>query len=159
MWLRVAAVSDVAHISGPDQALRRMHPQSMMQTSYSDDLVDIAHRRSAYESFFANLPSDHAAHAHAATARRRLAEEALEDLAGLLLRGPSPSCDVDRYIGLAKELGEGRVPVGWQLREVEAWLRWRQGQRRSSWAAASTWAARRRVEHRMRRYRWYWMGV
>jgi glycosyltransferase involved in cell wall biosynthesis len=159
MWLRVAAAADVAYVSGPDQAFRRMHTLSMMQTTYSDELVDIVHRNQAYESFFDTLPRGHPAHVHAAVARRRLAEEAMEDLSGLLLRNTNGAEDVDRYLALAAELDSEAARGAWQRREVEAWLAWRVGGHATSHVVANALTTRRRVEHRLRRYRWHWRGV
>lgn len=159
MWLRIAAVADVGHIDGPDQAFRRVHPQSMMQTSFTDDLVDIQHRRQAYEKFFAGLPDHHPASAHAETARRRLAEEALEDASGLLVKKVAASRDdVETYIHLAADL-DAEVTASWQWRELEAWLGWRTDRRFFCYLPANALTARRRIEHRIRRQSWRLRGV
>ncbi|MCC2033015.1 glycosyltransferase [Microbacterium allomyrinae] len=77
LWLRIAAVADVARVNGPDQAYRRVHDESMMRTRFSGALRDLVERRRAYESFL-----DGAALSPRRTARlrrlmnRRLAAEA-----------------------------------------------------------------------------------
>jgi len=48
MWLRIANVADIGRINGVDQAYRRVHPSSMMHTTFSAPLVDIEERVRAY---------------------------------------------------------------------------------------------------------------
>ncbi len=81
MWLRVAAVSDVAYVKGIAQALYRIHPVSMSRTMLTDSsgpLIEITDRRTAFEEFFdgpgAGLPG---AERLRATVRRTLARQAL----------------------------------------------------------------------------------
>ena len=78
IWLRVAAVSDVGYISGPDQALHRDHDASMSVTAGSGILVDLIERRTVFEVLFDGpggaLPD---AQRLARSAKRRLAREAL----------------------------------------------------------------------------------
>jgi GT2 family glycosyltransferase len=51
MWLRIAAVSEIAHIRGVPQAIYRVHGGSMLR-SQDGPLVDLRDRRTAFESFF-----------------------------------------------------------------------------------------------------------
>lgn len=81
MWLRIAAVSDVAYIRGATQALYRIHSDSMLRSMLGSDdglVVDLAERRTAFERFFdgpgAELPG---AEAMRGTIRRTLARQAL----------------------------------------------------------------------------------
>ena len=53
LWLRIAAVSDVAYVRGVPQAIYRVHPRSMLRSRYADPLVDLRHRKAAFDSFFA----------------------------------------------------------------------------------------------------------
>jgi glycosyltransferase involved in cell wall biosynthesis len=56
MWLRIAAVSDVAYIRGAAQALYRVHRDSMLRSMLNDSdgrMVDLRERRAAFETFFA----------------------------------------------------------------------------------------------------------
>ncbi|QDG61808.1 glycosyltransferase family A protein [Pseudarthrobacter sp. NIBRBAC000502771] len=51
MWLRIADVASVGRINGVDQAYRRVHNDSMMQTSYGNLLTDLEERVRAYKTF------------------------------------------------------------------------------------------------------------
>lgn len=53
LWLRVAAVSDVAFIRGAPQAVYRVHDDSMLRSEHGP-LVDLVERRKAFDSFFAS---------------------------------------------------------------------------------------------------------
>ncbi|MGY3567071.1 glycosyltransferase family 2 protein [Sinomonas sp. RB5] len=53
MWLRIADVSDVGRVNGPDQAYRRLHSASMMETTFKGIATDLRERFRAYESFLA----------------------------------------------------------------------------------------------------------
>lgn len=81
MWLRIAAISDVAYVKGATQALYRIHADSMLRSMLGGEggeVVDLEERRIAFESFFAGpgaaLP---AAPELRETARRTLARQAL----------------------------------------------------------------------------------
>jgi Glycosyl transferase family 2 len=55
MWLRIAAVSDVAYVKGATQALYRIHSDSMLRSmlgSEGGQMVDFVERRTAFERFF-----------------------------------------------------------------------------------------------------------
>ena len=51
MWLRIAALADVAYVQGASQAIYRVHPNSMLRSDY-DPLVDLRERWIAFDSFF-----------------------------------------------------------------------------------------------------------
>jgi glycosyltransferase involved in cell wall biosynthesis len=51
MWLRIAAVSDVAYVRGAEQAVYRVHGGSMLRSEHSA-LRDLDERLKAYTSFF-----------------------------------------------------------------------------------------------------------
>jgi hypothetical protein len=51
MWLRIAAVSDIAFIRGVPQAIYRVNPQGMLRSD-SGDMVDLRSRLAAFDSFF-----------------------------------------------------------------------------------------------------------
>lgn len=53
MWLRVAAVADVAHIRGVAQAVYRIHSDSMLRSDPSV-LLSLRERKLAFDSFFAH---------------------------------------------------------------------------------------------------------
>ena len=80
MWLRIAAVSDIAYISRVPQAFYRVHGKSMMRTVFRGSFVDIQQRKAAFDSFFDSNPHllpnvDELRE----TANRTLAREALWD--------------------------------------------------------------------------------
>jgi glycosyltransferase involved in cell wall biosynthesis len=52
MWMRIAAVSNIAYIKGPPQAYYRVHPRSMMRTVYRGSLVDLRQRQVVFDRFF-----------------------------------------------------------------------------------------------------------
>jgi Glycosyl transferase family 2 len=56
MWLRVAAVSDVAHIRGVAQAIYRHHADSMVHRDMQPT-IDMRERRAAFDAFFATSAS------------------------------------------------------------------------------------------------------
>ena len=51
MWLRIAAVSDIAYIKGPPQAYYRVHAKSMMRSVFNRSVLDLRQRRDAFDSF------------------------------------------------------------------------------------------------------------
>jgi hypothetical protein len=87
MWLRIANVADIGRVNGPDQALRREHPASMMQTLYGTVVKDLIGREEAYDSFLdgagGSLPD---ASSLRSLAHRRVAQEALDWANTLLTR-------------------------------------------------------------------------
>jgi hypothetical protein len=52
MWMRIAAVSDVAYIRQVPQAFYRVHSSSMMRTVYRGSLIDLQQRRAVFDAFF-----------------------------------------------------------------------------------------------------------
>ena len=78
MWMRAAAVSDVGHVDGPDQAYYRVHTANMHINSFDGAsargaLVDLQQRRLTFEGLAALAPSP----ADIEAAHRALAIEAL----------------------------------------------------------------------------------
>lgn len=52
MWLRIASTADVGRVSGPDQAFRRVHGESMMNKGrFAGVSVDLQERRKAYDTY------------------------------------------------------------------------------------------------------------
>ena len=52
MWLRIAAVSDVAYVRHSPQAYYRVHPASMIRTVYRGSFLDLRQRKDAFDAFF-----------------------------------------------------------------------------------------------------------
>lgn len=57
MWLRIAAVSNIAYVRRVPQAFYRVHAQSMMRTVYRGSFVDLRQRKEVFDAFFANHSS------------------------------------------------------------------------------------------------------
>ncbi|WP_181405817.1 glycosyltransferase family 2 protein [Pseudarthrobacter phenanthrenivorans] len=53
LWLRIAAMSDVARIRGADQGYYRVHSQSLLRTTFAGYLSDLQQRRAAFDDFYA----------------------------------------------------------------------------------------------------------
>jgi len=56
MWLRIAAVSNVAYVRGV-QAYYRVHARSMQRTTYKSSFVDLVHRKAAFDYFLEHHPT------------------------------------------------------------------------------------------------------
>lgn len=52
MWLRVASISDIGYVRGPDQAYYRVHPLSMQRTVHAGLLFDLVARHAAFKAVF-----------------------------------------------------------------------------------------------------------
>ncbi|WP_129784280.1 glycosyltransferase family 2 protein [Promicromonospora panici] len=101
MWLRLAAVRDVAYVGGADQALHREHDGSLSVNEGSGALLDLRARADAYDRLFANvgdrLPDAQSLHDRA---RAALARDALRYAAAAADRRESPA----DYLELATEV-------------------------------------------------------
>lgn len=117
MWLRTAAVSDVGHVDGPDQALHRDHPTSMSVTDGAGELTDMRERRKVFEVLFEGpggaLPG---AEIMRETARRRLATEALTRACHAYDRGRAVEQreDIEVFVAFALDTYPGAA-------ELPAW--------------------------------------
>ena len=80
MWLRIAAVSDIAYVRGVPQAFYRVHPKSMLRSVYGGGFFDLQQRKDSFDALFQNyrhlLPE---ADRLRELANRTLAREALWD--------------------------------------------------------------------------------
>jgi glycosyltransferase involved in cell wall biosynthesis len=159
MWLRFAAVSDVARVNS-DQAYRRVHDASMMQTTFAGLLTDLQQRLEAFEAFFAGAGASLPQAQHdRATVRRRLAGEALEQ-ACVLLRDTAPDPEaVTAFVNFAQHAAGGDQQARWQWREYAALAA--ADRRRDGLQAARLrfYSARRDLENRYRWCRWRLAGV
>jgi hypothetical protein len=79
MWLRIAAVSDIAYVRDVPQAFYRVHPTSMMRSKYNGQMLDLYQRRAVFDSFFKNYGHNNGRQKLYDSARRALAREALWD--------------------------------------------------------------------------------
>jgi glycosyltransferase involved in cell wall biosynthesis len=160
MWLRMAAVSDVAYIRGAPQAVYRVHADSMLRSAHNP-LTDLRERRKAFDSFFTNgaatVPN---AAALRDMANRAMARQALWRASRAvdrdLLAGPD-GYPFDELLEFALDVYDG-------TRSLREWhglrLRRRIGAGRSSYFPLflATGAAHRLRGHAAR-VRWARMGV
>jgi glycosyltransferase involved in cell wall biosynthesis len=80
MWLRVAAVSNIAYIRDVPQAFYRVHAASMQRTKYQSSLSDFVQRKAAFNNFFLHHDTIRNAGRLHDMANRALAREALWDV-------------------------------------------------------------------------------
>ncbi len=155
MWLRMAAVADVGHLEGPDQAYHRDHEASM--TSTSTKLMDLQDRRLVFETLFdghdlAIADGDRLQH----LARRALAAEALDEACRSLDR-TSVHEPIEPYVTFAREV----CPDATSLRQWHAL----QARRRVGPGLAPyvphffAHAVSRRVRAQLAHWRWLRRGV
>lgn len=80
MWMRIAARSSIAYVRRIPQAFYRVHAASMLRTKYRNNLLEMQHRKAAFDSFFQEcggiVPDAEQLHDQA---NRALAREALWD--------------------------------------------------------------------------------
>jgi glycosyltransferase involved in cell wall biosynthesis len=102
MWLRIAALSDIAYVNRTPQAFYRVHQKSMMRTVFRGSFVDLRQRKAAFDSFFRN---DAHALANARElqdlANRSLAREALWDACRAYDRNQVELCRADELVDFA----------------------------------------------------------
>jgi GT2 family glycosyltransferase len=160
MWLRIAAVSDVAYL-GAVQAIYRIHADSMLRSD-SSPMVDLRNRRAAFESFFAGSSADLLPDAAAlqAIARRALARQALWQASRAVDRG---EIDTEGTAPVS-DLVEFAIDISPEARRLREWrgyqLRRRIGAGRSLWffPFVATGAAHR-LGHHVRQLRLKTRGI
>jgi glycosyltransferase involved in cell wall biosynthesis len=152
MWLRIAAISDVGRVNGPDQAYRREHAASMMHTHYATVVADLRRRDDAYESFLATAGADLPdREALRRTVRRRMSHEALEW--ALIASGHVLTDEVDEAVDFAREL----TPDYRRLRVWREFSAASDHRGRDLGARYSAWA--RDISNRFHWRRWRYFGV
>ena len=104
MWMRVAAVSDVGHIDGPDQALHRDHDGSMSVTVAAGALTDLIERRTVFALIIERM-GQHLSDPDSLDdlARRTLAVEALRGATHAYDRGRADEIGAEDLVGYACE--------------------------------------------------------
>jgi hypothetical protein len=81
MWLRIAAVSNIAYVNGVPQAFYRVHAESMQRTKYQSSLIDFVQRKAAFDTFFRHWEDETGNSSRLNDlANRALAREALWDV-------------------------------------------------------------------------------
>lgn len=156
MWLRIAAISDVGRVNGPDQAFRRVHPGSMMQTNYGTVVKDLIERNGAFESFLstagANLPNNTELRS---LLQKRMCQEAL----GWACRVGASSSNSSQEILEAVTFAQKTYP---SYATLQVWHEFQQqkefGGLKARIAAASS-GILRDVQDRLRWRRWRRYGI
>jgi hypothetical protein len=120
MWLRIAAVSDIAYVRGTPQAIYRIHAGSMLR-SQEGPMVDLRERRAAFDSFFAACASE-------LDGPDRLQAIAARTLARQALWRASRTVDSGLETGLVEELTDFALSIHPESRRLREWrgLRLRQ---------------------------------
>jgi hypothetical protein len=113
MWLRIAAVADVAYIRGVPQAIYRIHGDSMLR-SHATPMLDLHERRAAFDSFFAKGASRlEESERLRRMAQRTLARQALWQASRAVDRGGMDS--------LVEELARFALDVCADTRRLREW--------------------------------------
>jgi len=122
MWLRIAAVSDVAHIRGAPQAIYRIQGDGMLR-SHNTPMVDLCERRAAFDSFFARPASKlQAPQQLQAMAARALARQALWQASRAVDRGVVDG-HVEQLTGFALDVyPETRRLREWRGLRLRQWI-------------------------------------
>jgi Glycosyl transferase family 2 len=120
MWLRIAAVADVAHIRGVPQAIYRIHAGSMLR-SREGPMIDLRERSAAFDSFFATCsPELDKSGRLKALAARTLARQALWRASRQVDRGEEEDLVeelTDFALDICPETGRLREWRGLRLRQ------------------------------------------
>jgi glycosyltransferase involved in cell wall biosynthesis len=158
MWLRFAAVSDIAYVQGVPQALYRVHQASMQRSTYRGVLIDLEQRRDVFDAFFERHgPEVAGADGLHDLARRALARQALWEVCRSYDRDDLEVTPVDELLAFA-----GGVWPDLDDLPEHAMLRRRQRlgpavcHRTQLFAGTAAW---RRVQRRTRLERWKRQGV
>jgi len=158
MWLRIAAVADVAYVRGVPQALYRVHAASMQHSRYQGVLTDLVQRRDVFDAFF-ELHADEvrdSARLHA-MANRALAGQALWEVCRSYDRDDLDLVPVDELVEFAARTcpQQGELPEAAMLRRRQL-LGPAVCHRTQLFAGTAAW---RRAQRRWRHERWKRRGV
>ena len=158
MWLRIAAVSDIAYVRSIPQACYRVHAASMLRSRYGRKLIDLQQRKAAFDLFFRyhhNVVAD--SQSLHDLAKRALAREALWEACRAYDRNQVEETDADELARFAMTT----YPAAGSLSEYAALRRRRRlgpiiCNRTQVFAVP---ALVRRIGHWLRRERWKRQGV
>ena len=122
MWLRIAAVADVAYVRGAPQAIYRIQGDGMLR-SHTTPMVDLCERRAAFDSFFARSASGlQAPDRLQAMAARALARQALWQASRAVDRGIVDG-HVEELTGFALDVcPETRRLREWRGLRLRQWI-------------------------------------
>ena len=118
MWLRMAAVADVARVNGPVQALRRVHGANMSETKFASAVDDLVERAAAFDYFFthAGRRLDGAPRLHQRATARLVLE--ILDQANDLRDAGAPVSEVAQVLEAARRLDARRLHRAWGAEAV-----------------------------------------
>jgi hypothetical protein len=159
MWLRAAAVSEIGRVNGPPQGYYRVHPDSMMRTTYAlNSLRDLEQLLSAFEKVLVG-PKAPISNGDSlfAKARRALAASALGYARSAYDHGRPSDEPVEDYMAFAVRVWPG-VNKTWRWRVLARCAAADDGRvnRRLGVAALRVAAD---LRSRVRRRRWRWTGL
>ena len=119
LWLRIAAVADVAFLPGPPLALYRRHATNHSNIYNFSMHLDLSERWRAFESFFEKLDGHPQRPAWERAARARIARDSRYFALRAYVHGPDAQGDdhVDELQSLADTLQPDRPPT----RQTLAW--------------------------------------
>ena len=166
MWLRIAEVSSVGRVNGADQAFRRVHPASMMQSNYGTVLADLKERLKAYESALARSNAETGRKAVLdRIAHRRASADALEHAIRILASSAADSADqsttrleIEQYLGFACEVWPAyRSTLAWKEYDIRRRVSVAGNPLRAGLAGAL--GIHRDVKGRLRWQKWYRFGL
>ncbi len=159
LWLRIAALSDVARLKTVDQGFYRVHDDSLLRSRYPGYLSDLKQRRDAFDNFYASVAPGTLLEAYELRdlTHRRLARQAVAFVVRAFDTDRTNSEDLDVYIDFAREVYPG----------VEGLPEWRQLSRRRKRGAVASASfgpyrvaeLRRTVEDKLRWRSWRRFGV
>lgn len=159
MWLRIAAISDIGRINGPDQAFRRVHANSMMQTKYGTVIKDLVERSKAYESFLSSLPDTSLPDSRRTNSlrelmNRRMCQEALGWVCSVRGTVEASPQEISQAVSFAQEI----YP---QYAHLSVWHEYRMAGSRATKDRISRLTVRchREVTDRLRWRRWRRYGI
>jgi glycosyltransferase involved in cell wall biosynthesis len=155
MWLRLARHSAVGRVNGPDQAYRRVHGESMMNTEFAGVLTDLRERRRAYEAFIdGGSFQPRELKWLKTTMSRRLSMEALGWAVDARRSGQEDPAAVHAAASFAREVYSGYVRLdAWKELETET------PTTAMERARVLLGRSRRQFEDRLRWQRWRRFGV
>ena len=109
MWLRIAAVSDLAYVRRIPQAFYRVHRSNM--TKSRNNLVDLRQRMAAFDAFFRHHRDLSNATVLQESASRALAREALWDVCRAYDRDQVTECRADELVEFALTIDSGATSL------------------------------------------------
>ena len=161
LWLRIAAISDVARINGVDQGFYRVHSDSLLKTHFSRYYRDLVERKKAFDDFFQTLPSS-AIEAATLTRlhkqnRRSLAIQALAQANRLIDDGAHDTDNIEDYVTFALNVYPMAQQLGqWRALKRRQSPRWQWEDRH--WLAVGP-RAMRSISDKVRSRRWQRFGT